>query len=574
MRQVLRQLLVACLPVACLAAAARAQDTESEDRIIIVDDELPTGASSAPSATPTTPAPSATPASGNALGDDEDAIIIIDEDAPGEPASPPAVPISGALGRLWETWHVAADSDLLGTVQLVEPVDGPWRLLGSVWVESALLPAQNLSLYANGFARAAVDGTPTGRLVPYSDLYEGFAKINVDRAVVSLGRIVVPWGRTQAAALGDRLNPPDHRRGPPFPDPVRQKQPLTGGSLRTSVGSVGIEAVAFAQYEPSEGSLAASSQGGVRIGRYQSALVRSPARAAGLLSEDDRSPLITQPTLLASSSLAGRAWRRVGDLDISGSVVWGFDETPSLHLRPDVARALASEWTATQPVPIDDAPLACGNAVSLACVGQRGALEHLRTTSFSLDASWGLGIVIVRAEATAYPNVGALGGKTAILVDDFGLRSDRVSQYAGALAVEGSIGELIDGSVELFDVVWTGVPARSLLWGVDSFSSLSSVSSGSPSGTSAGETERTVHRLAGAMSLGGAFFEDRVRWKVRGEAGILQPDVLMSAELRYRLPILGLYVGGRTDLFTGVLGSPGWFRQDASLIGVFVGEGT
>lgn len=520
---------------------------DDEDRIIIVDEPLPTA-----------------PPDADASDDDDDIIIIDDDDDTGEAPSSVAVPISGALGRLWETWHVEADADLLGSVQLVEPEDGPFRLLGSVWIESRLLPAQNLALYGNGFARAAVDGTPTGRLVPYSDLYEAFAKINVDRAVVTLGRIVVPWGRTQGVALGDRLNPPDHRRGPPFPDAARQKQPMWGGTLRTSLGSLGIETVAFAQYEPSEGSFAAANQGGVRIARYQTALVRSPARASGLLAADDRTPLLETPPMVSSSSLAARAWRRVGDFDISGSVVSGFDETPTLHLRPDVARALASELLVLRPLPPDDAPLACGDDVSLACVGSRGAIEHARATSFSLDASWGLGIVIVRAEATAFPEVGALGGKTAIVVDDLGLRSERVSQYAGALAVEGSVGDGIDGSLELFDVVWTGVPAGALLWGVDTFATELPDDA----------AERTVHRLAGAVSLGGALFEDRVRWKVRGEAGILQPDVLLSAELRYRLPILGLYVGGRTDLFTGVAGSPGWFRQDGSLVGVFVGEGT
>ena len=55
--------------------------------------------------------------------------------------------------------------------------------------------------------------------------------------------------------------------------------------------------------------------------------------------------------------------------------------------------------------------------------------------------------------------------------------------------------------------------------------------------------------------------------------GLLQPDVLMSAEVKYRLPLFDLYVGGRGDLFTGYPGSPGWMRQDASLLGVFLGEG-
>ena len=193
-------------------------------------------------------------------------------------------------------------------------------------------------------------------------------------------------------------------------------------------------------------------------------------------------------------------------------------------------------------------------------MGGGGTLEQARQTSFSVDASWGFGVVIVRAEAMAVPAGGGLGGKRALLVDDQGLRSERVSQYAAALAAEGGLGDWIEGSVELFDVVWDGVPADSNLWGVELLGDFAA-------------SERTVHRVATAASLGGALLGDRVAWKVRGEAGVLQPDVLMSAELRYRLPAFGLYVGGRGDLYAGLMGSPGWMRQDASMIGVFVGEG-
>lgn len=540
------------------AAVARAADDEDPPIIILEEDEGPIPGTPGDDQPGSEPAPEGE-AGATSDDDDDDEIIIIEDDEEPSP-QPKRATISGALGRLWETWHVAADSDLLGSVQLVEPEDGPWRLLGNVWLESWLLPAPNLSIYANGFGRAAIDGTPTGRLVPFADLYEAYAKVNVDKAVVNLGRIVVPWGRTQAAALGDRLNPPDLRRGPPFPDPARQKQPMWGASLRTSIGSLGVEAVYYAQYETTEGSLAAANQGGVRIARYQTALVRSPARVGGLLDEDDTSRLRAKPQFFATSSLGGRAWRRVGDLDISGSVVWGFDETPQLHLRPDVASALASEFLDLRPGPIDDTPLACGEDVTLACVGGRDTLVYERTTSFSLDASWGLGVVILRAEVVAYPDVG-LGGKTAIIADDLGLRSITVGQYAGALAVEGSLGESIDGSLELFDVIWSDVPAGAVLWSVEPFDA--DVSS-----------RRAVHRLAAAASLGGSFFEERVSWRVRGEAGLVSADVLVSGELRYRLPFLNLYAGGRVDAFTGVQGTPGWFRQDATLVGVFVGEGS
>lgn len=552
--------------LATFAAASRAADEDDPPIILLDEDDGPIPVRPQGPEEPTDPegdtsAPSASDAPGDdaASGDDDEIIIIEDDD---EAASPRAATptISGALGRLWETWHVAADSDLLGSVQLVEPEDGPWRLLGSVWLESWLLPAPNLSVYANGFGRVAIDGTPSGRLVPFADFYEAYAKVNVDRAVVNLGRIVVPWGRTQAAALGDRLNPPDLRRGPPFPDPARQKQPMWGASIRTSVGSLGVEGVYYAQYENTEGSLAASNQGGLRIARYQTALVRSPARVGGLLAQDDTSRLREKPPFFATSSIGGRAWRRVGEVDVSGSVVWGFDETPRLHLRPDVARALAAELLVLRPGPVDDLPLACGEDVSLACIGGRETLMYGRTTSFSLDASWGLGVVILRAEVVAHPNVG-FGGKAAIIADDLGLRSVTVGQYAAALAVEGSLGESIDGSLEVFDVMWNDIPAGAVLWAVEPFSDDV-------------DQRRAVHRLAAAASVGGSFLEERVSWRLRGEAGLSAPDVLVSGELRYRLPFLGLYAGGRADVFTGIPGTPGWFRQDSSLVGVFIGEGS
>ncbi len=544
-------LLLFCSDVA--SAARDAQRPVEPDEIIIIDD----GDDSPP--------PSARKAEvagdkgGDAKSGEGDIIVIEDPDEGPRPETPP---VTGALGRLWETWHVGADSALFGGVQLVDPADGPFRMLGSVWLESWLLPAPNLKLYSNGFGRVAIDGTPRGRLVPIVDLYEAYAKINVGKAAVNLGRVVVPWGRTLGAALGDRVNPPDYRRGEPFPDPARQKQPMWGGLLRTSVGSLGVEGVVLTQYEDTEGSLAAANQGGVRIARYQTALVRSPARAGGLLADDDTSSLLDAPVFVQTSTLAARAWRRVGDVDISGSVVWGYDETPRLHLRPDVARALASELLAIRPGAVGDLPLPCGDDISLGCVGGSGTLAHDRTTSFSLDASWGLGVVVVRAEAVAYPNAGGLGGKSAILADDLGLRTIKVTQAAAALAVEGQLGRFVDGSLELFDVVWDRVPAGSILWGVEPLSNIEDANA------------RQVHRVAAGAVVGGSLLDERMHWRVRGEAGVLQPDLLVSAELRYILPVFGMYVGGRTDLFTGVAGSPGWFRQDASLVGVFLGEGS
>ena len=81
-----------------------------------------------------------------------------------------------------------------------------------------------------------------------------------------------------------------------------------------------------------------------------------------------------------------------------------------------------------------------------------------------------------------------------------------------------------------------------------------------------------MHRLAVGVSLSGVILE-RLSWQLRGEGGILQQDVLAGLELRYRLPVLNLYVGTHGAVFAGMPGSPGWLRQDATQLGIFLGEG-
>lgn len=493
--------------------------------------------------------------------DDEPIIIVDDTSAP----LPTATRVSGPLGRTWEAWHIAADTELLASGQTVDSADGTWRLLGSTWVESWLLPAPNLAFYGTAFGRVAFDGTPSGKLHAFADVYELYSRVTVDRATVNLGRIVVPWGRTLGTGFGDRLHPPDLRRGPPFPDPARAKQPQIGAQVKGSLDIVGVEGVTFVTWEPSEGSLAASNQGGLRLGRYQTALIRSPSRAGGLLDPDDTQQLRALPKL-ADPTFAARAWRRVGEIDVTASVAWHFDETPTLNLAPDVRRALAAEALALRGIQAIPAPgPACGGEKGLDCIGDRSALTYERTTSVGLDASWGLGLVVVRAEAVAFPKFGDTGGKTAIVVDAEGLRSIQTSQVEASVAVEGQLGPGLDGSLELFNVMWDGVPRDARLWGVE-------VLDTQELGEDVPEL-RAVNRLAASAHVGGALFEDKVMWKLRGEAGLLQPDVLLSAEVKYRLPLFDLYVGGRSDLFTGFPGSPGWMRQDSSLLGVFLGEG-
>jgi hypothetical protein len=493
--------------------------------------------------------------------DDDDAIVIIDEEMPLVPSTPAAV--GGPLGRLWESWHIGAELSAFSSVQAVDPIDGVGRVLGDAFVESWLLPTEKLTFEATAIARVALDSTPSGRVTWIVDWYEAVAKINVNNAAsVRLGRLVVPWGKTRGTAFGDRLNPVDQRRGVPFPEPARGKQPQWGAQVKGAMGPVGLDGVVWVGHEPTEGSLAAADQGGVRIGRYQTALVRSPSHAGGWLGQQDVSELYPDLSI-GAFSVAGRAAGRIGSVDVSASVALGYDDTPGLNLSADAKRALVAEALPTLGHAVGEpAPAPCANNPALTCMGPtRGTLMPNRRASMAVDASYSvIGLAIVRAELLAVPRLGDIG-KTAWLVDANGLRSVSVTQLAAAVAVEGQLGDAIDGSIELFNVAWAGVPSSANLWGVEPLQNV------------AVPGDRLVNRLAGAAVLGGSMFEERLRWRLRGEAGVLATDVLMSAELRYALPLWNLYVGGRGDVFAGVPGTPGWMRQDASLLGVYLGEG-
>lgn len=512
-------------------------------------------------------------AAGSVWAQEEDEIIIIEEDEEeriiiedGEaaPGTSESVQVTGALGRLWESWYLAADADMGGQVQFVAPEDGSWRMRAGLRVETRLLPAPNLSFLANGFARVFLDGLDTSlRVTPVLDFYEAYAQVNLGAGAVQLGRLVVPWAKTGAAALGDRLNPPDYRRGRIFVDPVRGRQPQYGALVRTSLGALTVEGVLFTLYEPSEGSLAAANQGGFRVGRYQTALVRAPARASGLGADYDRSGLWAGDRALEDvTTFALRVRRRLGDFDLGGSVVWGNDETPRLALRPEMALFLARDSQAQVGGGLgSEAPCDVAARGRSACFGGPGTLTNTQTTSVSADVVWGLGVVILKAEAMLYPTWFGGPGKTTWIIDDeAGVSSTQLQHFGATVAAEGAIGDWLNGSVELFDLVWDGVPPGALVWPVE------------PSDVARGEA-RTVHRPAVAANLSGAGSEQRLTWKLRGEIGLSPLDVLAAGEVRYRLPVFDLYVGAEARLFAGPPGSPGWFRQDASLVGIFVGEG-
>jgi hypothetical protein len=468
---------------------------------------------------------------------EDDLIIVLDEETPLSDATAPRQ-VSGALGSLWEALHVGADWRVLLNGQQVAVADRPLRSRGDGWIES------------------------------FADFYEAYAKISAPQASVLLGRLVIPWGHTQVAALGDRLNPPDHRRGPQLPVGVAGRQPQWGAWLKTSLGSMAVEAVALFNHEPTQGGLAASEQGGIRLGHHQGALVRSPARAGGLLAQPQRGALEEGMPLGESGSLGLRARQRVGDFDLGGSAVLSHDPVPTLKLDPALARYLGAESIrrafpeqSTAPIPWPCPGGAFGAQETLeTCFSQGASLTHAKTTSFTLDGVWGLGLVILKGEVLAQPRLGQFGGKTAHLLSVQGLHSMPVNHYGASLAAEGALGDWLGGSLEVYDRVWEGIPANSTLHGIEPF------------GENVG-VRRTVHRLAAGAALTGMALDDRLIWHLRGEGGLLQGDVLMGADVRYRIPFFNLYVGGQGNLFTGNMGSPGWFFQEASYVGVYLGEG-
>lgn len=533
---------------------------DEEVLIILEEDEDTNSAVRNNEHTSVDPQPTAPPSG----GDDGDTLLLLDDDGDQilketiEKNRMPAV--SGPLGRLWEAWHIAADFSFEGQAQFTDASDGPLRALHSLYLESWLLPAPNLDVYANGFARMSMDArSDQFAVASFADVYEAYAKIKMEGASVSLGRLVIPWGQTQAISLGDRLQPPDYRRGAPFPALVQQKQPEWGALVRTSFGPLGIEGVLLASYEPSEGSLTASDQGGVRIGRYQHALSRSPNKTGGLLRDDKRTELTETYTLASSAALGVRLNQRVGDFDIGGSVLTNLDETPFIDMPEIGARALASESLTLVSGVEPEIDASCYTDDTTTCFG-KNSLQHKRTASLAVDAAWGVGIAVLRFEFLAHPQFLGLPGKTATLLTDAGLRSLQVPYYAGTLALEGAVGDFVSGSLELFNVVWQDVPAGSWLYGVELFNSdVASL--------------RSVQRMGVAAVFSGDVMEQKLQWSLRGESGLLQPDVLFAAEVRYRLPILDLYVGGRSEVFTGFAGSPGWFRQEASKLSIFLGEG-
>lgn len=490
--------------------------------------------------------------------DDDDDVIIIDD---GEDVAPePARRVSGPLGYLWESLHLAITFGASARAQQARDALH-YRSINGAWLESWVLPARNLSFSLNAFGRvaSAADLQAPGWTV-YGDVYEATAKVSLPVGAVQIGRLVVPWGRTRLLAFGDRLNPSDFRQGPSYLDTAWGKQPQLGATFRTSLGSVGLEGAWLATFEPSEGPLTADRIGGRRLGQYHVALARDAASAGGLLDFSERALLGGTGEFARSSVLGVKARQRFGDVDIGASVVWGYDPTPRLGFSPATGGAIAAE---SLELAFGSGPIVspCASASSLrgsaACLGQ-DAFQFDRAVTAAFDATLGLGLVILKSEVLLQPAANGWGGKNTWLLSRDGLYSARLDQFSGVMAIEGALGQWLSGSVELFDVMWTGVPAGSYVYAVEPFAY-------------AADDERTVHRFGLALGLEGA--GERLAWRMRGEGGFFQGDVMVNLDVRYRVPFLELPLGVKGSVYGGPEGSPGWFSERASYVGLYLGEG-
>lgn len=442
----------------------------------------------------------------------DDVMIIEDENEPGQDHQEE----SSVWDKLGDNIAFSSDAFLQSSYQLVETTNRPIRMLGSLWATLGLEPSEILSLQLSVIARVPLDTANA-----FLNLYDSFIKIRGKQASMSLGYLLIPWVNTRGAAILDRLNPIDYRIGQDFTATLLGRIPQVGAYYQTSVFATNIDAVILLHYYPSEGSLIASEQNGVQIARYQGALFRNQGSVFNFYS--DRQALREKQAWLQTPVLALRAKRQLSDtVDMGALFSFGFNEVPSLELPKTIS--------------------------------------HQRLLDLGMDLSVNLGVVVLKGELLVQPKFSDWGGKTTILVSPSGaLRSVQLPSLTLAIAADAEYGDSFSGSLELIDTVWLGVPQNELVLGVESLQANNI-------------QERTLHRLALATVVQSAFLKQKILLRVKGEVGLTQPDILARVDASYHWESLGLYAGAYSNLFFGLPGSPGWFRQDATSFGLYVGH--
>lgn len=377
-------------------------------------------------------------------------------------------------------------------------------------------PLPELSVSVSAFGRVpVVAGTP--HLDAFVDLYDTYIKLKQPSFTFSLGYLRTPWIVMKGAALNDRVNPIDYRRGVDFAKDGAGRIPQWGLQLTGRLNGWSLEGIYHFWHRTNPASFIAVEQDGVQIGHYQGALASTPQDFATLF------PGIVQTELpwFSKPTIAIAARKTFGDVDMGLNTVWGFDEVP---------------FIGTNPLTIN---------------------AH-RSLSFGADVSTTLGVVILKAEAVLTPRLDDQTGKSTLIRTGTGVQSASLTSAQAGIAVEGVYGDLLNGSIELIETAWFNVPPQACVYAIES-----------PSPAS--PDYRIANRLALAFVFDGKLFDNVFMWALRGEFGLLRPDLLSTVSVRHEFGDTGFSVGAFANLFFGVDQSPGGFRNAATECGLSFG---
>jgi len=427
-----------------------------------------------------------------------------------------------------ERWLVGANIEIRPYYQAIESQLDPWRSFGTARLNTELNFLPDIEILVAPFMRIpfksknpweSCDKLPAQRA--FVSLDDSFLKVKAEHLQVRFGYLVIPWSVSKASQLNNRLNPIDYRLGPDYPLFEQGKMPQWGSVATFIMEPFTIEALVLFHHDASLGSLIASEQGGVRIGRYQGAFFPTQLNMHGEGWLKSRSELHEELPFFDTPSAGLGLKFNIAHMDIGVNGAWHFDEVPSL--------------TADNH------------------------LHYSHTATFALSVIYDLEEVIFKAEALIQPIMGSFGGKpTLFLAPDHSIYSQSSSFYALSLAVDAVYSHWISASLEIFDMLWWCVSSQGHMLGLEPLR--------------ARVTERDFfNRLALGIVASGVIPWTVLSWNIRGEIGLSQLDFLGQAELRYNLLPSPAYLGLNGTLFDGIPGGPGWFRKKASKAGIFFG---
>lgn len=395
----------------------------------------------------------------------------------------------------------------------------PGLAMGSLVVGYQPLP--ELSVNVTAFGRVPVQaGMP--HVDAFADLYDGYIKLKQPSFTFSVGYLRTPWMVMRGSAINDRINPIDYRRGVDFSKDNMARLAQWGMQVNGRLHDVSLEAVYHFWRRPSPASFVAVEQDGVAIGHYQGALAATRQDFAALFPVpvvQEELPWFSQPTF------AFAARKEFGDVDTGLNVVWGFDEVPRL-----------SSSSSTQTI----------------------VASPQRSLSFGADVAASLGIVILKAEAVVTPKLDDKTGKSTLLRSGANVTSAALTSAAVGISVEGEYGDVVSGSLELLETAWFDVPPNAFLYSIEN-------------ADAATADYRFAQRLALVFVFDGKLFDNFLAWDLRGEFGLLRPDLLSTVNLRHDFADSGFSVGAFANLFFGVDQSPGGFRNQATEYGLSFG---